>query len=394
MKWMVLWTGFWFWQAADSVMHSLVYQYTVMFEPGNLPEFLLTNLFDSKVITHCDSTTQRDCPRQDWVKKAVSAKEWEERDAECRKEYRHNLLLLQRIRNNNNSTTAVLQRQRGCAVAADGTLSYFDQCGSNGQNFLIFNLKTMNWTASTPSALSTCSLWNQEESKYKYSSIFLQRECTHWLNIFISYTSKQLKNEAPQLFLFAKPVPGENKLSLRCQVTFTDPRETRVLLKHHGDRLTKWLRDTGVRPNADSSFQQRVSMDIHIHDRNGYLCEVHTSTLTTSLPWDGRVLGEAPVPSSAIMDILVVFFFIVLVSFAIFVLMKICLGVKGAIQDWILRRATKIIKEGFSVVNNVLISLNVGWSQGDTWEDWIVKEREREEREGTSQTYPEVYEVF
>lgn len=64
------------------------------------------------------------------------------------------------------------------------------------------------------------------------------------------------------IFIFAKPIPHKEDVSLRCHVTSTDLSGLKVHLTRDRDVMTDRVRVIGPLPNVDGSVLLRLSVEI------------------------------------------------------------------------------------------------------------------------------------
>ncbi|KAG7243827.1 hypothetical protein INR49_006809 [Caranx melampygus] len=268
--------------------HSLTYIYTALSQQVRLPgihEFTAMGLMDDRMIDYFDSEHQKKVPKQPWMEERLEADYWEKgtQSRQSKQQwFKVNIKILMDRMRQNDTDMHVLQWRHGCVgdVQADGTLKFVrgtDMYSYDGDNFLSFDDANSVWVAPSNAALETKRKWDNVQVLKDYTKGYLENECIDWLTKFRDYGAKQLKAAIPpQIHLLAKSSKVKTNAILTCLATGFLPKDITLRIKRNGRvvQIEDGLISSGVRPNEDSTFQRRDSVEILRSDKSTYTCEI------------------------------------------------------------------------------------------------------------------------
>ncbi|XP_016311324.1 uncharacterized protein LOC107665084 [Sinocyclocheilus anshuiensis] len=207
--------------------HFLRYKFTAFFKACTFPVFKAVGVCDGRQIAHYSNEERV------WIRSSLTADNWIGRPAEPTKDYDsrdwflHQLNTLSNCTDSQCSELHVLQRMIGCELEKlpDGT-----------------------WIDKNPKA---------KETKKSFTS--------------------------PDVRVFVKNAPDQSKLVLSCLATGFYPRDIEMYIRLDESVLVNQT-SSGIRPNADGSFQMRTSVEIDANRTGIYDCLVIHSSLTQTQP--------------------------------------------------------------------------------------------------------------
>ncbi|XP_030645119.1 major histocompatibility complex class I-related gene protein-like [Chanos chanos] len=270
--------------------HSLYCIYTALSKPVSLPgihEFTAMGLLDDREIDYYNSQDKVRIPRQHWMKESLTADYWE-KGTQSRKSkeqwFKVNIHILMDRMNHSPSDLHVFQWRHGCEAEthSDGSVRFVSgvsQYSYDGEDFLSFNLDTMQWVAPVPQALPTKRKWEDVPILNQYTKGYLEKECVYWLSKFMIYGEKDLKKHSPpEVYAFAKKAKSPEKLILTCMATGFYPKDITLLIRKNRIRLDE-TEPQNVMPNGDGTYQLRKSVEIPESEKADYDCSVNHRTL-------------------------------------------------------------------------------------------------------------------
>ncbi|KAI2647992.1 Patr class I histocompatibility antigen, alpha chain E [Labeo rohita] len=162
----------------------------------------------------------------------------------------------------------VLQWRHGCAVERlpNGSVTFLqgtDEYAYDGEN-LTFDL-SMHWNESVSS---------------------LERRCVETLTSFIDRQRERkfITAARPEVYSSVKASGSSEQQVLVCLATGFFPKHVQMEIRHNQMSLPDGqLNSSGIRPNADGSFQLMKSLKILSSERSHYQCVVKHQTLTEPL---------------------------------------------------------------------------------------------------------------
>uniref|UniRef100_A0A9J7ZPJ2 Ig-like domain-containing protein n=1 Tax=Cyprinus carpio carpio TaxID=630221 RepID=A0A9J7ZPJ2_CYPCA len=185
-----------------------------------------------------------------------------------------NLSSLRHMRNENRTNDTdlhILQWRHGCAAEchSNGLVTFLqgtDEYAYNGET-LTFNL-SKHWK---PLVHEHGIIWNRE------SVSRLERKCVETLTSLseLQREGKFIKKALPDIYFFVKASGSSEQQVLVCLATGFYPKHVQMEIRRDQTLLPdEQLNSSGIRPNADGSFQLKKSLKILPSERSRYQCVV------------------------------------------------------------------------------------------------------------------------
>ncbi|XP_062301754.1 H-2 class I histocompatibility antigen, Q10 alpha chain-like isoform X5 [Osmerus eperlanus] len=271
--------------------HSLEYVYTALSKPihqHGIHEFTAMGLLNDRMIDYYDNDLQKKVPKQDWMKERLDKDYWD-KGTQSRKFkeqwFKVNIgILMDRMRQNDSDVHS-LQWRHGCEVEEkQGSVKFiqgFDQYSYDGDDFLAFDDTSTQWVAPNAAALPTKRKWDGEQILNQYTKGYLEKECVDWLNKFMDYGQKSLREGKPPVVeTYGKASKTVGNVKLTCWATGFLPKEITLHIRKNKVVISDGVETSGVRPNHDDTHQIWQRVEIPMNDQGNYDCFVNHKALS------------------------------------------------------------------------------------------------------------------
>nr|APD68774.1 MHC class I alpha antigen [Trachinotus ovatus] len=244
---------------AAAVSHTLQYFYAGSTGLERFPEFVAVGIVDGEQIDYYDSVSEKNVLKQTWMEGVRD----ENSITDVRRGHQQNFkanvgVAMQRF----NQTTGVhlVQYMYGCEWDDEtGELGGFRQYGYDGEDFLVWDIKTNTWIAPKQEAVITTNRWNSDKANLGFYKNYLAQICPEWLKKYVDYgKSSLLRKELPSVSLLQKSPSSP----VSCHATGFYPDRALMLWRKDGEDLHEDVDQGEILPNHDGSFQMSVDLDL------------------------------------------------------------------------------------------------------------------------------------
>ncbi|XP_053530360.1 BOLA class I histocompatibility antigen, alpha chain BL3-6 isoform X2 [Ictalurus punctatus] len=267
---------------SSAVTHSLQYIYTGVTPGINFPEFTEVGQVDGQQFDYYDSKIRKMIPKMEWIQKInADDPDYWNRETQNLQGWQETFkvgvdTLMQRF--NQTAGVHTVQYMYGCERDDDGTTRGYRQWGYDGEDFLVYDLKTLTWIAPTPQALITKQKWEPDAGYMSYLKNYLEKECIEWLQKHVGYGRETLERKVPPTAsVFQKHSPPE----LVCHATGFFPKTVMITWQKNGEDVHEDVELRETLPNQDGSFQKRSVLTVSAEDlqKHTYTCVIQHSSL-------------------------------------------------------------------------------------------------------------------
>ncbi|XP_074770383.1 T-cell surface glycoprotein CD1b-3-like [Athene noctua] len=186
----------------------------------------------------------------------------------------------------------VAQCMVGCELYPNWTARSFAYVGYNGQDFLSFDMDNATWVLSQDTSLSRYvqAILQNYTAFTELVEVLFNDTCVDDMELLLRNGKAALeRQELPVATVFAR-TPRPDQLLLICHVTGFYPRPISVAWLQDGQEVPPGpaLNTSAVLPNADLTYQLRITLAVAPHDGHSYACRVRHRSLGTGsllIPW-------------------------------------------------------------------------------------------------------------
>ncbi|XP_046875439.1 uncharacterized protein LOC124467266 isoform X2 [Hypomesus transpacificus] len=322
--------------SVNTESHSLEYVYTALSKPihhHGIHEFTAMGLLNDRMIDYYDNDLQKKVPKQDWMEEKLDKDYWD-KGTQSRKFkeqwFKVNIgILMDRMRQND-SDVHTLQWRHGCEVEEEqGSVRFikgFDQYSYDGDDFLAFDDTSTQWIAPNAAAVPTKRKWDGEQILNQYTKGYLEKECVDWLNKFMDYGQKSLRQAKPPIVeAYGKKSKTVGNVKLTCWATGFLPKDISLNIRKNGVVISDGVETSGVRPNHDGTHQIWKRVEIPMDDQENYDCFVEHQALVPPIikAFPDNKCGDCPLVKVGTISVVVGFIIcLALVGGLMFILYK------------------------------------------------------------------------
>nr|XP_043909345.1 major histocompatibility complex class I-related gene protein-like [Solea senegalensis] len=245
--------------SASARTHSLKYFFTGSSEVPNVPQFVAVGLVDDVQILHYDSNTRRAEPKQDWMRKNTDPQYWESQTRialDTQQRFKANI----EMHFNQTGGVHILQLIFGCDWDDEtGEVNSYIKFGYDGEDFIVFDLKTETWIALSSQAVIIKNIWDADEALLAEQKYYHTQYCPYWLKKYVEYGKSSLqRTELPSVSLLQKSPSSP----VTCHATGFYPNKALLFWRKEGEELHEDVDHGETLPNHDGTFQ--MSTDLRV----------------------------------------------------------------------------------------------------------------------------------
>ncbi|XP_076610036.1 class I histocompatibility antigen, F10 alpha chain-like isoform X2 [Chaetodon auriga] len=248
--------------ATAALNHSLKYFYTGSSGVPNFPEFVIVGMVDGVQMFHYDSNTRRAEPKQAWMSRATAddLQYWETEtriSLSAQETFKTNIETAER-RFNQSRGVHVVQWMYGCEWDSEtGEVNGVHQHGYDGEDFIVFDLKTETWIAPKQQAFITKQKLDHSRSLIAQIKRYLNQTCPDWLKKYVDYgRSSLLRTELPSVSLLQKTPSSP----VSCHASGFYPDRATLIWRKDGEELHEDVELGEILPNHDGTFQTSADL--------------------------------------------------------------------------------------------------------------------------------------
>ncbi|KAK5604378.1 hypothetical protein CRENBAI_018584 [Crenichthys baileyi] len=245
---------------AAAVTHSLQYFYTGPSGVPDFPAYVSVGYVDYIQISHCDSRTNRNVPKQEWMNFTVE--DWDIQTQVClmnQQIIKANLEIAKQ-RFNHTEGVHIYQAMYGCQWDDETEqINGYEQYGYDGEDFILFDLNTKTWIAPKPQSIITKHKWDYNRALVEQTKGYLIQVCPEWLKKYVNYGRRSLmRTDLPSVSLLQKT----SSSPVSCHATGFYPNRAEMFWRKDGEEIHEGVDKGEILPNNDGTFQMSVDVDL------------------------------------------------------------------------------------------------------------------------------------
>ncbi|XP_038827545.1 BOLA class I histocompatibility antigen, alpha chain BL3-7-like [Salvelinus namaycush] len=263
---------------AFGVTYSLKHFYTASSDIPNFPEFVVVGMVDGVQMVHYDSNSQRAVPKQDWMKQ-TDAEFWEserENFFDSQQSFKVEVHILKQ-RFNQIGGVHILQYIYGCSLDNESEQKEgFGQLRYNGENFLVYDMKTLAWKSLKQQADFMQDKWNHDHSRLVFWRIYFTQTCIECLKKQVVNGKSILRRTASPSVSLLQKTPSS---PVTCHATGFYPSGVMVFWQKDGQEQHEDVENGETLPNDDGTFQKSAHLTVTPEEwkNNTYQCVVQVT---------------------------------------------------------------------------------------------------------------------
>uniref|UniRef100_A0A3B5M5W6 Ig-like domain-containing protein n=1 Tax=Xiphophorus couchianus TaxID=32473 RepID=A0A3B5M5W6_9TELE len=244
--------------------HSLKYFYTASSGIENFPSYVSVGLVDDVQISYCDSRTNENIPKQDWMNKVNSEYPdyWKEETETClaKQQLLKDNLEIAKLRFNKTGGEHIYQQMYGCEWDDEtGKVKGYDEFGYDGEDLIRLDPKTQEWIAPKPQAVNTKHKWDHDRNAVDHEKFYLTQTCVEWLKKYVNYGKRSvMRTVRPSVSLLQK----SSSSPVGCFATGFYPDRAYMFWRKDGEEIHDGVEKGEIKPNNDGTFQMNVDIDL------------------------------------------------------------------------------------------------------------------------------------
>ncbi|CAI5691563.1 unnamed protein product [Oreochromis niloticus] len=213
-------------------------------------------------LMHYDSSTSRAVPKQDWMNRITDAQYWDtetEGFNNTQQLFREDIKIAQ-WRFIQTGGVHIVQLFYGCEWDDEvENITGYHRYGYDGEDFIVFDLKTETWVAPKEQAFITKLNWDRDADGNTEIKNYITQECVDWLKKYVNYGRCTLmRTDRPSVSLLQKT----SSSPITCHATGFYPNTAKLVWRKDGEEIHEGVNKGEILPNNDGTFQMSADLDL------------------------------------------------------------------------------------------------------------------------------------